>query len=116
MTLLLKAATLKGIAGVILLATLAGCGSPGPTYREQRVAARLDSRGEYLEDQGISSKVAAAFVAEPRFRDADIHVATVDNLVTLSGFVRNGSDIGFAQDLALSVQGVRGVNNVLTVR
>ncbi|MHB1206100.1 MAG: BON domain-containing protein [Rhodospirillaceae bacterium] len=108
---------MKTAAGALLLATsLAGCGSAGPTYQEQRVAARLDNRGEYLEDQGISSKVAAAFVAEPRFRDADIHVATVDNMVTLSGYVRNGSDIGFAEDVALGVEGVRGVNNVLTVR
>ena len=110
-------AYLKTTTALLLLASsLAACGSPGPTYQERRVAARLDSRGEYLVDQGISSKVAAVFTAEPRFRDADIHVATVDNVVTLSGSVRNGSDIGFAEDLARSVEGVRGVNNVLTVR
>lgn len=107
----------KTTAGfVVLAAVLAGCGSPGPTYEEQRAAARLDNRGEYLEDQGISSKVAAALTAEPRFRDSDIHVATVDNMVTLSGYVRSGSDIRLAEDLALSIDGVRGVNNVLTVR
>jgi hyperosmotically inducible protein len=112
MTSLLKTTT----AALLLASTLAACGSSGPTYQERRVAARLDNRGEYLVDQGISSKVAAVFTAEPRFRNADIHVATVDNVVTLSGSVRNGSDIGFAEDLALSVEGVRGVNNVLTVR
>ena len=103
--------------GILLASTLAACGSTsGPTPHERRVAARLDNRGEYLMDQGISSKVAAVFTAEPRFRNADIHVATVDSMVTLSGFVRNGSDIGYAEDLAMSVEGVRGVNNVLSVR
>ena len=112
-TLVLK----TGLAAVLLTVGLSACGtSSGPTYQERRVAERLDNRGQYLEDQGISSKVAAAFTTEPRFRDSQIHVATVDNLVTLTGFVRNGSDIGYAEDLTLSVPGVRGVNNTLTVR
>lgn len=102
-------------AGIVLLCALGACGTAGPTTRERQVAAALDSRGQYLEDQGISSKVAAAFTAEPRFRDAEVHVVTVDNVVTLTGFVRNGSDIGYAEDLALSVEGVRGVSNRLTV-
>src|SRR5689334_17298446 len=101
--------------GVALLAGLGACGSAGPTYREARIAAQLDNRGQYLEDQGISSKVAAVFTAEPRFRDSEIHVVTIDNVVTLTGFVRNGSDIGYAEDLTLSVEGVRGVKNALNV-
>ena len=101
--------------GLVMLGALCACGTPGPTVEERRIAARLDSRGQYLEDQGISSKIAAVFTAEPRFRDAEIHVTTIDNVVTLSGYVRNGSDIGYAEDLALSVEGVRGVTNRLSV-
>lgn len=107
--------TLNITAGILLLCGLTACGTAGPTYQERRAAAALDSRGQYLEDQGISSKVAAAFTAEPRFRDSQIHVATIDKVVTLSGYVRNGSDIGYAEDLALSVDGVRGVSNRLSV-
>lgn len=111
----MKTTVIKIGLGVAMLGALAACGTTGPTVREQRVAAALDNRGQDLEDQGISSKVAAVFTAEPRFRDAEVHVTTIDNIVTLSGFVRNGSDIGFAEDLAYSVEGVRGVANRLTV-
>lgn len=110
-----KAALKIGFGIVLLGASLGACGTAGPTYREERIAAQLDNRGQYLEDQGITSKVAAVFTAEPRFRGAQIHVTTVDNVVALSGFVSNGSDIGYAEDLTLSVEGVRGVANRLTV-
>ena len=108
--------TLKSGLGFVLLAVaLSACGTAGPTYREERVAAALDNRGQYLEDQGITSKVAGVFTAEPRFRTAEIHVTTVDNVVTLTGFVSNGSDIGAAEDLAMSVEGVADVNNALRI-
>ena len=108
--------TTKIVLAIALACTVSACGSTsGPTVRERRVAAALDNRGQYLEDQGISSKVAAAFTAEPRFRASEIHITTIDNVVTLTGFVRNGSDIGYAEDVALSVEGVRGVANRLVV-
>ncbi len=116
MTMILKAGTLKTtLSFVVLAVALSACGSSGPTYREQRVAAALDNRGQYLEDQGITSKVAAVFTAEPRFRDAQIRVTTVDNVVTLSGFVHSGSDIGAAEEMAMSVEGVADVRNALRV-
>lgn len=111
----MRTSIVKVACGLMLAAGVSACGSPGPTYQERRAAARLDARGQYLEDQGITSKVAAALTAEPRFRDSQVHVTTVDNVVTLTGYVRNGSDIGYAEDLALSVEGVRGVRNALTV-
>lgn len=108
--------TTKIVLAVALACTVSACGSaPGPTVRERRAAAALDNRGQYLEDQGIASKVAAVFTAEPRFRASEIHVTTIDNVVMLTGVVRNGSDIGYAEDLARSVEGVRGVANRLTV-
>jgi osmotically-inducible protein OsmY len=87
-----------------------------PTYSERAAAARLASQGDYYEDQAIASKVAAALTAEPRFRNADIHVSVSDDMITLSGYVNNGSDIGRAEDIALSVPGVRAVTNALVLK
>jgi osmotically-inducible protein OsmY len=84
------------------------------TYDERLAAARLAAQDS--EDQALASDVAAALTAEPRFRDADIHVSSTDDIVTLSGTVRNSSDIGHAEDIALTVRGVRDVRNALTLR
>ncbi len=94
---------------------LAACSS-GPTPYERAQAERLADRGDMLEDEAISSKVAAAIIAEPRLRDAEIHVATFDNVVRLSGVVEDGRDADRAEDIAETVRGVRGVENKLVIR
>ena len=94
---------------------LAACSS-GPTPYERAQAARLADRGDMLEDEAISSKVASAIIAEPRLRDSEIHVATFDNVVRLTGVVETGSDADRAEDIATTVRGVRGVENKLVIR
>ena len=111
----------RTISALVLAAPLFILGACGtyydePTYSQQAAAARLASQGDYYEDQALAAKVAAALTAEPRFRNADIHVSATDDMITLSGFVNNGSDIGRAEDLALGIPGVRGVTNALTLK
>jgi osmotically-inducible protein OsmY len=111
---MIRTISLLALAAPLFLA--AGCSYDDTSYQERAAAARLANQGDYYEDQALASKVAAALTADPRFRSADIHVAAVDNIVTLSGYVRNGSDIGRAEDIAASVGGVRGVTNALTLQ
>jgi hyperosmotically inducible protein len=102
-------------AALPMVIGLAACSS-GPTAFERAQAARLADRGDMLEDEAISSKVAAGIIAEPRLRDADIHVATFDNVVRLTGTVEQVSDADRAHDIAVTTRGVRGVENRLVIR
>ena len=102
---------------LLLPLCLTGC-TYHDTY-EVRAASVADptvDRGQYLTDQALSARVAAVLLHDPHFRNADIHVAAVDNVVTLSGTVPDGRDIRRAQDIAAGVPGVRGVENALTPR
>ena len=90
--------------------------STGPTPYERAQAVRLAEQGDMLEDEAISSKVAAAIIAEPRLRDSEIHVATFDNVVRLTGSVETGGDADRATDIAATVRGVRAVENRLVIR
>ncbi len=103
------------LAALPVVFGLAACSS-GPTAYERAQAVALAERGDMLEDEAISSKVASAIVAEPRLRDSEIHVATFDNVVRLTGEVESGPDADRATDIAATVRGVRGVENRLVIR
>jgi osmotically-inducible protein OsmY len=108
--------TLSALTLAAPLFILGACSSYDDTsyYDERLAAARLASQDN--EDQTLASNVAAALTAETRFRNADIHVSSTDDVITLSGYVDNASDIGRAEDIAMTIRGVRGVNNVLRLR
>ncbi len=93
---------------------LSACGS-SPTAYERARADYYDSRGEYLEDAALTSKVAAAILDEPRLRDSTIRVTTYGNIVQLTGQVESLRDAYIAEDIAASVRGVRRVDNDLVV-
>lgn len=103
------------IAAALLPLALSACGGGSSTSYERARANYLDTRGEYLEDAALTSKVAAAILDEPRLRDTAIRVSTYGNIVQLSGEVRTLSDAYRAEDIAASVMGVRRVDNDLTV-
>ena len=101
-------------AAALLPLALGACGG-SPTAYERARADYYDSRGEYLEDAALTSKVAAAILDEPRLRDSAIRVSTYGNIVQLTGEVASLSDAYRAEDIAASVIGVRRVDNDLTV-
>ncbi|MGE3334143.1 MAG: BON domain-containing protein [Rhodospirillaceae bacterium] len=109
---------LRKRVGIIAVAlaplALAACGS-SPTAYERARADYYDSKGEYLEDAALTSKVAAAILDEPRLRDSTIRVTTYGNIVQLTGQVESLRDAYIAEDLAASVMGVRRVDNDLVV-
>jgi hyperosmotically inducible protein len=74
------------------------------------------STGTYIDDQTISTKVNAK-LAEDSFTQAiQVDVETYDGVVQLSGFVDNPEAIERAEQIAWSVEGVKGVENNLILR
>ena len=102
------------LAAALAPLALSACGSSSTSYERAR-ADYYDTRGEYLEDAALTSKVAAAILDEPRLRDSTIRVATYGNIVSLTGAVESLRDAYIAEDIAASVIGVRRVDNDLVV-
>lgn len=102
------------IAAALAPLVLTACGG-APTSYERARADYYDSRGEYLEDVALTSKVAAAILDEPRLRDSAIRVSTYGNIVQLTGQVESLRDAYRAEDIAASVIGVRRVDNDLAI-
>jgi hyperosmotically inducible protein len=75
-----------------------------------------ESSGEYVSDAWITSKVKSALLADPQVSGLDIQVETYKGIVQLSGFVATQKQADEAEDIARSIQGVRGVENRTTVR
>ena len=100
----------KRIATAIFTATVAftmvGCAS-GPNK---------ESTGEYIDDAGITTKVKAAFAADPTVKATEINVETYKGTVQLSGFVAQPQDAQRAAELARGVKGVTSVKNDIRVK
>jgi osmotically-inducible protein OsmY len=92
---------LSGIA-----ASLTGCASG----RYERTA------GEYIDDNIVTTRVAKALAANPEYKFTDVVVASHQGTVQLSGFVASGDQKGRAEEITEKVQGVKGVENNITVR
>jgi osmotically-inducible protein OsmY len=97
------------------LLALAACGGGYESERRAQ-AGYLQDRGEALEDSALTSKVAAAIVEDRRLNGMEIHVKTYDNIVHLTGYVETRDDRLRAEDRAMAVRGVRGVDNALIVQ
>lgn len=80
---------------------VAGC-SPTGTHR---------GTGEYVDDAVITSKVKAAFAADPTVKATDVQVETFRGTVQLSGFVESRESAQKAVELARQVKGVKEVRN-----
>ena len=100
----------KRIATALFTATVAftivGCSST-PTR---------ESTGEYLDDAAITTKVKAAFAADPTVKATEINVETYKGNVQLSGFVAQPQDAQRAAELARGVKGVTSVKNDIRVK
>jgi hyperosmotically inducible protein len=95
------------LMGILVLPLMAiGC-SGGPDS---------PSFGEHIDDSVITSKVKTKLLRDPQVSGLDISVDTFKGRVALNGFVDNQSQIEQAVRLAREVQGVRTVENNLTVK
>ena len=71
--------------------------------------------GEAIDDAAITAQVKAALVEDDELSALDINVDTVNGVVTLNGDVDNQALVARAADVADDVEGVRSIQNNLTV-
>lgn len=72
--------------------------------------------GNAVDDSIITGKVKTALMADAQVKSLDISVVTRKDEVQLSGYVDNQAQITRAMDVARGVEGVRRVNNEMSVK
>lgn len=75
-----------------------------------------DSAGNAVEDAGITVLVKAALLLESDLSAMEINVDTVNGIVTLTGAIDNSANIEKATEVVDGIEGVKSVNNQLTVK
>jgi osmotically-inducible protein OsmY len=93
------------IAGVLLV-SVAAC---APT-------ATREGTGEYIDDSVITSKVKAAYAADPTVKATQVQVETFKGTVQLSGFVDSRESAQRAVEIARGIKGVKSVKNDTVIR
>ena len=78
--------------------------------------AAAQSAADSVGDVALTAKVNAALLTEPELSALKINVDTKDGVVTLSGDALNQAAKERAETLVKSLDGVRGVNNLLVVQ
>lgn len=101
-----QSAIAQSILATSLLVSLAAC-APTPTR---------EGTGEYVDDSLITSKVKAAFAADPTVKATQVNVETFKGTVQLSGFVDSRESAEKAVEIARSVKGVKAVKNDTVIR
>ena len=71
--------------------------------------------GEEITDGWITTRIKTKFVGEDALKDSDVHVSTDDHVVTLTGTVMSPAGRAKAVALAKEVEGVKRVNDRLTI-
>jgi hyperosmotically inducible periplasmic protein len=74
------------------------------------------STGEHIDDKAKSSRVRSALSDDTQYKYGDVTVQTFKGTVQLSGFVNSRDQKNRAGDLAKKVEGVREVENNITVK
>jgi hyperosmotically inducible protein len=80
------------------------------------VSNATEKTGEAISDTAITSKIKAAILAEADLKVLQIHVETSNGMVALTGAVDSQADSDRAASIARRVDGVKAVDNQLTVR
>ena len=107
-----KGKTLKAFGFILALGALplvgglAGCA--GDRYTQ--------STGEHIDDKATSSRVRSSLAGDTQYKYGDVHVQTFKGVVQLSGFVNSRDQKNRAAELAKRVEGIREVENNITVK
>ncbi len=89
-----------------LIGTVTGCA--GDRYHE--------STGESIDDSGITMHVKSALSNDTEYKYDGVDVKTFKGTVQLSGFVDTSDEMSRAAKLAKGVEGVKDVENNITVK
>ena len=104
---------LKGLAWILCIGALPlVCGVTGCTTGSRYT----QSTGEYIDDHTLSSHVKKALKTDPQYKYDDVNVVTFKEVVQLNGFVNTNDQKTRAGDLARKVEGVKEVQNNITVK
>jgi osmotically-inducible protein OsmY len=74
------------------------------------------STGERIDDKGDSARVRERLSEDTQYKYEDVKVQTFKGVVQLSGFVNSRDQKNRAGDLARKVEGVKEVENNITVK
>jgi hyperosmotically inducible protein len=74
-----------------------------------------ESTGEYVDDSSLTSRVKGA-LGHDDYKYPDVKVTTFKGTVQLSGFVNDRDQKQRAGDIAKGVQGVKDVDNNITIK
>ena len=85
----------------------------GKVYDKTKEGAQ--KAGEEITDGWITTRIKTKFVGEDALKDSDVHVSTDNHVVTLTGTVMSAAGRAKAVALAKEVEGVRRVDDRLTV-
>jgi osmotically-inducible protein OsmY len=89
-----------------LIATFAACAAT----RTQ------ESTGEYVDDSVITTKVKSLLAADDFLKSFEISVESFKGTVQLSGFVNSKKAVDKANEIVMSVKGVKSIKNNLIVK
>jgi osmotically-inducible protein OsmY len=97
---------LLAVFAAFMMFALAGC---APT-------STREGTGEYIDDTLITSKIKAAFAADPTVKATEVKVETFKGTVQLSGFVESRESAQKAVQIARQVKGVTEVRNNTVIK
>jgi osmotically-inducible protein OsmY len=81
------------------------------------VSSGQETTGQYVDSAAISTEVKTKLASEGSMTLANqVKVETVKDIVQLSGFVPSTADRARAEEIAMSVDGVRSVKNDIIVQ
>ena len=74
------------------------------------------STGQYIDDKSLTVRVHDALSDNPEYKFSNVNVNIYRGTVQLSGFVDTSDQKSKAGDIARGVQGVKDVDNQITVK
>jgi hyperosmotically inducible periplasmic protein len=102
-----KALSLAVCLGAMpLIGLVTGCA--GDRYHQ--------STGEAIDDRGVSMRVKSALSDDTQYKYDEVSVKTFKGTVQLSGFVDTSAQKSRAQEVAKGIDGVKEVDNNITVK
>lgn len=108
------------ICSMTVAAAVAACDRSDMSTTRNDVAQATDKAADKIaagvQDTAVTTRVKAALLADEQVKGSDISVETRQGTVTLTGNAPSPAQKQRAEQLAMNVDGVRGVNNQITTQ